>query len=127
MRVKIVEIDEERRRMSLSIKRVGEGGLPLRDAFEAAQATTTPAEDATPEDQTRTQDPPREETAAPADAPAAEEDPAPADVPAAEEPSHAAEPGPADPADPEPVAAAVAESPDDVNPAPDIGPDDQQA
>jgi small subunit ribosomal protein S1 len=36
VRVKILEIDEERRRISLSIKRVGEGGLPLRDAFEAA-------------------------------------------------------------------------------------------
>ncbi len=143
VRVKILEIDEERRRMSLSIKRVGEGGLPLRDAFEAAQATAEPAEDAAPEgqpataaapaeeamseDQTTTQDPPREETAAPADAPAAEEDPAPADVPAAEEPSHAAEPGPADPADPEPATAAVAEPPDHVSPAPDAGTDDPQA
>jgi small subunit ribosomal protein S1 len=36
VRVKILEIDEERRRISLSIKRVGEGGLPLRDAFQAA-------------------------------------------------------------------------------------------
>src|SRR5690349_19233239 len=31
VRVKILEIDEERRRISLSIKRVGEGGMPLRD------------------------------------------------------------------------------------------------
>ena len=38
VRVKILEIDEERRRISLSIKRVGEGGLPLRDAFQAAAA-----------------------------------------------------------------------------------------
>ena len=38
VRVKILEIDEERRRISLSIKRVGEGGMPLRDAFQAAQA-----------------------------------------------------------------------------------------
>ncbi|MEO7197548.1 MAG: 30S ribosomal protein S1 [Solirubrobacterales bacterium] len=36
VRVKILEIDEERRRISLSVKRVGEGGLPLRDAFQAA-------------------------------------------------------------------------------------------
>ncbi|KAA0272184.1 MAG: 30S ribosomal protein S1, partial [Acidobacteria bacterium] len=36
VRVKILEIDEERRRISLSIKRVGEGGMPLRDAFQAA-------------------------------------------------------------------------------------------
>jgi len=40
VRVKILEIDEERRRISLSIKRVGEGGLPLRDAFQAAAAAT---------------------------------------------------------------------------------------
>jgi small subunit ribosomal protein S1 len=38
VRVKILEIDEERRRISLSIKRVGEGGMPLRDAFAQAQA-----------------------------------------------------------------------------------------
>jgi len=48
VRVKILEIDEERRRISLSIKRVGEGGLPLRDAFQAAatQAGTVPESDA---------------------------------------------------------------------------------
>ena len=47
VRVKILEIDEERRRISLSIKRVGEGGLPLRDAFQAAatQAGVGEAED----------------------------------------------------------------------------------
>jgi small subunit ribosomal protein S1 len=38
VRVKILEIDEERRRISLSIKRVGEGGMLLRDAFQDAQA-----------------------------------------------------------------------------------------
>jgi small subunit ribosomal protein S1 len=50
-RVKILEIDEERRRISLSIKRVGEGGLPLRDAFQAAQAESAPpaADEAVPE------------------------------------------------------------------------------
>ena len=42
VRVKILEIDEERRRISLSIKRVGEGGLPLRDAFQDAQAAVAP-------------------------------------------------------------------------------------
>ena len=45
VRVKILEIDEERRRISLSIKRVGEGGMPLRDAFEQAQAAATPADE----------------------------------------------------------------------------------
>ncbi len=49
VRVKILEIDEERRRISLSIKRVGEGGLPLRDAFQAAQAGTEPADGSAPE------------------------------------------------------------------------------
>ena len=38
VRVRILEIDEERRRISLSIKRVSEGGLPLRDALETAAA-----------------------------------------------------------------------------------------
>jgi small subunit ribosomal protein S1 len=38
VRVKILEIDEERRRISLSIKRVGEGGMPLAHAFQQAQA-----------------------------------------------------------------------------------------
>jgi small subunit ribosomal protein S1 len=49
VRVKILEIDEERRRISLSIKRVGEGGLPLRDAFQAAQAGAGQAAEGTPE------------------------------------------------------------------------------
>jgi len=49
VRVKILEIDEERRRMSLSIKRVGEGGLPLRDAFEAAQASEAASSDPVPD------------------------------------------------------------------------------
>ena len=44
VRVKILEIDEERRRISLSIKRVGEGGMPLQDAFERAQAAAAPQE-----------------------------------------------------------------------------------
>lgn len=48
VRVKILEIDEERRRISLSIKRVGEGGMPLRGAFEDAQAAVTPAEGEAP-------------------------------------------------------------------------------
>jgi small subunit ribosomal protein S1 len=42
VRVKILEIDEERRRISLSIKRVGEGGMLLRDAFQDAQAAVVP-------------------------------------------------------------------------------------
>ena len=48
VRVKILEIDEERRRISLSIKRVGEGGMPLRGAFEDAQAAATPVDGEAP-------------------------------------------------------------------------------
>jgi small subunit ribosomal protein S1 len=48
VRVRILEIDEERRRISLSIKRVSEGGLPLRDALQpvadANAAAATPDE-----------------------------------------------------------------------------------
>jgi small subunit ribosomal protein S1 len=48
VRVRILEIDEERRRISLSIKRVSEGGLPLRDALQpvadAAQSAAAPDE-----------------------------------------------------------------------------------
>jgi small subunit ribosomal protein S1 len=49
VRVKILEIDEERRRISLSIKRVGEGGLPLRDALQPV-ADAQAAEQATPDE-----------------------------------------------------------------------------
>jgi small subunit ribosomal protein S1 len=47
VRVKILEIDEERRRISLSIKRVNGQGLPLRDvqAPESAQPAEAPPED----------------------------------------------------------------------------------
>jgi len=48
VRVKILEIDEERRRISLSIKRVGEGGMLLRDAFQDAQAAVVPEAEAGP-------------------------------------------------------------------------------
>jgi small subunit ribosomal protein S1 len=46
VRVKILEIDEERRRISLSIKRVnGQGLPPLRDAQAPAQQADAPPED----------------------------------------------------------------------------------
>jgi len=45
VRVKILEIDEERRRISLSIKRVdGGGGLPMRDSTLVASSTPEPEE-----------------------------------------------------------------------------------
>ncbi len=46
VQVKILEIDEERRRISLSMKRVSGGGLPLRDSKLAATSEPT-AEEAT--------------------------------------------------------------------------------
>jgi small subunit ribosomal protein S1 len=48
VRVRILEIDEERRRISLSIKRVDGGGLPLRDALQPA-VEQTPAADEVPD------------------------------------------------------------------------------
>jgi small subunit ribosomal protein S1 len=47
VQVKILEIDEERRRISLSMKRVSGGGLPLRDTKLAATSEPTPEEAAT--------------------------------------------------------------------------------
>jgi small subunit ribosomal protein S1 len=45
VRVRILEIDEERRRISLSIKRVDGGGLPLRDALEPVAGQQAPADE----------------------------------------------------------------------------------
>ena len=44
VKVKILEIDEERRRISLSIKRVEGGGLPMRDSTLVASSTPEPEE-----------------------------------------------------------------------------------
>lgn len=49
VQVKILEIDEDRRRISLSIKRVEGGGLPLRDAQPAEPAPVEGATDEVPE------------------------------------------------------------------------------
>jgi small subunit ribosomal protein S1 len=45
VRVRILEIDEERRRISLSIKRVDGGGLPLRDALEPVAGQQAPPDE----------------------------------------------------------------------------------
>ena len=115
VRVKILEIDEERRRISLSIKRVGEGGMPLQDAFERAQAAAAPAE-AAPTDEAPAEtyeDAPAPEApeAAAVEAPV-EEAPAPeaaaVETPAEEAPAEAeAEEAPAPAAEPEPEAPAA--------------------
>jgi small subunit ribosomal protein S1 len=92
VRVKILDVDEERRRLSLSIKRIDEdGGTPMPDiqaAIDAAEnggdlAPADPAH-ADAEPQAESPEPPTEgdEPEAPADAPT-EESPAPAEEPAA--------------------------------------------
>jgi small subunit ribosomal protein S1 len=45
VRVRILEIDDERRRISLSIKRVDGGGLPLRDALEPVAGQQAPPDE----------------------------------------------------------------------------------
>ena len=116
VKVKILEIDEERRRISLSIKRVeGGGGLPMRDSTlvassapepeEAATAAVpdldlseevfadpAPAAEAEPAEEAEPENPVAEpESEVPAEAEAAEDEPA-----AAEEPGAAEEPAEAD-------------------------------
>jgi small subunit ribosomal protein S1 len=57
-RVKILEIDEERRRLSLSFKRVEDQILPVRD--EAATSETAPSEEP-PSDEPQSEEPQSEE------------------------------------------------------------------
>jgi small subunit ribosomal protein S1 len=74
IKVKILEIDGERRRISLSIKRVEGGGLPLRDSTLVASTGPTPEEAATAvpdidlSDEVFAQQPPAAEEAAPPEA-----------------------------------------------------------
>jgi small subunit ribosomal protein S1 len=85
LNVKILEIDEERRRLSLSIKQVEGGNMPMGDLgeqIEASEAQDEASEEAPPE-------PPAAEEAA--EEPVAEEATAPAEEPeaVAEEPDEA--------------------------------------
>jgi small subunit ribosomal protein S1 len=106
-RVKILEVDEERRRVSLSIKRVGEGGMPLRDAFEAAQATAEPEQQAAAEpEQQATAEPEQQAAAEPEQQAAAEPE---QQAPAEPEQQAAAEPEQQAAAEPEQQAAAEPE------------------
>jgi small subunit ribosomal protein S1 len=98
--VKILEIDEERRRLSLSIKQVEEQRMPMGSLGEQIQAASgapeeedegaTPAGPVAAEDSSSSQAAGEEPTATPpaGDAPAADADEAPAEAeaPAAEEP-----------------------------------------
>ncbi len=133
LNVKILEIDEERRRLSLSIKQVEEQKMPMGDlgaqiqdaaaAEGAAEAAEEPAAEAT--ESAAAAEPAAEEE--PAEAPAAE-----AEVAAAEEPAAEAEP-PAveaeEPAAVEAEAPAAAEEPaaDAEEPAADAEASDDEA
>ncbi len=120
LKVKILEVDDSRRRLSLSVKRVEGQELPTREVTDdvviedapepegelapAAAAAPEPAAEVTPEA-------PPEEEAVPGEAPA--EEPAP-DEPPAEEP-----PAPEEPAAEEPAAEeAAAEEPPAEEPPP---------
>jgi small subunit ribosomal protein S1 len=99
LNVKILEIDEERRRLSLSIKRVEGQNMPMGDLGEQLQAANAEGSDEAPEaegsaevaeDDAPAEEPAAEETqdeAAPAEEPVAEEtqDEAPTEEPVGEE------------------------------------------
>jgi small subunit ribosomal protein S1 len=98
LRVKILEVDEERRRLSLSIKRVEGQDLPLRDLGQAmADAREAAADDEATE---AAEEPAAEEAAEEPAAEGAAEEPA-AEEPAAEEPAPAVDAEPAEEAPPE--------------------------
>jgi small subunit ribosomal protein S1 len=80
VRVRILEIDEERRRISLSIKRVDGGGLPLRDALQpVAEPGAAPDEvpDLDLSEEVFSDPAPQPDAEEPSGEPAAEEAPAP--------------------------------------------------
>jgi small subunit ribosomal protein S1 len=125
IRVKILEIDSERRRLSLSAKRVEDQILPVARPSDAAGEA--PAADA-PEAEAAAAEAPEAVEAADAEAPTAEaaEETATAEVPAAEEATvaevaeeppaaeEATEPEAAEPEQPEPAAEAAGDDPVEV-------------
>jgi small subunit ribosomal protein S1 len=131
LKVQILEVDDSRRRLSLSVKRVEGQELPQRDmsdappldgapapAAEAAPAEAPPAEEEAPAEEDA---PPAEEDQPPAEEPPAEDAPA-AEEPAAEVPAET----PAEPADP-PAEAPAEESPPAEVPAEDSPPQEAPA
>ncbi len=113
VRVKILEIDESRRRLSLSVKRVEGQELPIKTAMEAAQAQVADGEAAEAAEVP---------TAEAAEAPAAETAEAPAAEPAEapEAPEAEAPPIPDPPEEPPaPEAPPAAEAPPEPAPEPD--------
>jgi small subunit ribosomal protein S1 len=123
VKAKVIEVDAERRRLSLSLKRVEGGGVTER-AEDAEPAEGTPnldlSEEVFPESSAAPEAEPLPETepdAEPELEPAAE-DPEPADEPVAEAAEAPEEPPAEEPADEEPAAeepepAPEAEAPDD--------------
>jgi small subunit ribosomal protein S1 len=94
LNVKILEIDEERRRLSLSIKRVEGQNMPLQNLSEQLQDAAESEEASAEGSEPATEDPAAEEESEPVPpSPVAEEAPeeAPADEPEADEPTAEAE------------------------------------
>jgi small subunit ribosomal protein S1 len=134
LKVQILEVDDSRRRLSLSVKRVEGPELPQRDMSDAPPLDGAPAAEAAP----------AEAEAAPAEAEPAEETPAeeapdedepaeeaPAEEPAEEAPAAEApveEPEPSDvPADAPPAEAPVTDAPPAEAPAEDAPPQEAPA
>jgi len=123
--VRILEIDEERRRISLSVKRAETGNMPLRDLMPAEltdQVQAQPASDEVPDlglsEEVFAEAPP-------AEAPPAEEPPA--EAPPAEEPPAEAPPAEAPEAPSGPAEAPPAESPaEDESPPEDGSPPEDE-
>ena len=118
LKVKILEVDEARRRLSLSVKRVEGQELPVRELTEdVVIEDAEPPEDLEAPAAEVTEEPPAEEAPAeepPAEEPPAEEAPAeeaPAEEPAAEEP----------PAEEAPAEESPAEEPQSEEPPPAQG------
>ena len=105
LNVKILEIDEERRRLSLSIKRVEGQNMPMGDLGEQLAAADAEGSEAVPADEVA--DSPETVAEEPQDEPVAEEAPAEEAVPEAEAP--AVEEAPAE--EPAPEAEVAEEAP----------------
>jgi small subunit ribosomal protein S1 len=120
LKVKILEVDDSRRRLSLSVKRVEGQELPARDMSDAPAIEGVPAPAAAEETD---EAPPAED-----EAPAVEEDEVPAAQESADEPPAAEVPAPEEPTAPEPPPAdAPVEAPPEEAPAEDTPPQEAPA
>ncbi len=117
LKVQILEVDDSRRRLSLSVKRVEGQELPQRDMSDAPPLDGAPAAEATPAEEAPAEDAPPEEP--PAEEAPAEESPA-AEVPAADPPADV-------PADAPPAEAPVEDAPPAEAPAEDAPPQEAPA